>query len=128
MIPRTRGRSLVLGTLLILIGLAGCTRQVAPDVPDAALQTKVAAAEPAPHIVHIHGMVFDPADLTVAPGDTVTWTNDDLVAHSATALDSTFDSKIIAPGASWSFVPKQRGALPYKCVFHPTMKGSFTVK
>ena len=54
--------------------------------------------------------------------------NKDLVAHTVTAKNGTFDSKEIAPGKSWTFTPKDRGQFDYKCTLHPTMKGTLVVK
>jgi len=71
---------------------------------------------------------FNPAELTVAQGDTVVWTNADIVPHSATATDASWDSKAIDAGASWSFVARKPGRHDYYCVFHPNMKGAVIVR
>jgi plastocyanin len=42
--------------------------------------------------VNIHDHAFDPAQLNVAPGMTVTWVNGDTEAHTATADNGLFDS------------------------------------
>jgi plastocyanin len=77
--------------------------------------------------VTIDGASFSPADLTVKAGDTIVWVNKDLLAHTATAKSGAFDSKVIEPGKSWSFVAKAAGAFPYTCTFHP-MNGTLTVR
>jgi len=76
--------------------------------------------------VAIEGMKFVPERLEVAAGDTVTWTNKDLVPHTVTARG--VESGEIAPGASWKFTAKSAGELPYLCRFHPTMKAVVVVK
>ena len=50
-------------------------------------------------------MKFDPEDLTINVGDTVNWTNNDGIEHTATSTDgpASFDSGNIATGDSWSF-------------------------
>lgn len=87
-----------------------------------------AAARPAVHTVVIEGMQFVPAELTVNAGDTVVWKNKDAFPHTATSSGKGFDSKAIAAGRSWKFVAAKRGAFPYLCTLHRTMKGALTVK
>lgn len=79
--------------------------------------------------VKIADMRFDPATVTVAPGDTVVWVNEDLVPHTATsAAAGRFDSHAIAPGASWRYRVTALGRYAYACTFHPTMQGTLIVK
>ena len=75
----------------------------------------------------IDGASFSPADLTVKAGDTIVWVNKDLLAHTTTAKNGAFDSKVIQPGNSWRFVAKTAGTFPYTCSFHP-MTGTLTVQ
>jgi plastocyanin len=77
--------------------------------------------------VTIDGASFSPADLTVKAGETIVWVNRDLLAHTATAKNGAFESKVIQPGESWRFVAKTPGSFPYTCAFHP-MKGTLTVR
>lgn len=79
------------------------------------------------HTVKIEGMIFSPPTLTISPGDTVTWINNDLVEHTATAADGRFDSKMIAAGKAWKQTFKASGDFPYVCKYHPTMKGTLKV-
>jgi plastocyanin len=79
------------------------------------------------YTVTMEGMKFQPEVVTVAPGDTVVWVNTDLVAHTATAPDGTFDSKLIAPDKSWKLTVRTPGDFAYVCTYHPTMKGTLRV-
>jgi plastocyanin len=79
------------------------------------------------YTVTIDGASFSPADLTVKAGDTIVWVNKDLLAHTATAKGGAFESTVIQPGNSWTFVAKTKGAFPYTCAFHP-MNGTLTVR
>jgi plastocyanin len=92
--------------------------------------TAAAGAAPKPATVHIklYGMKFVPADATVHPGDTIVWTNTDVVAHTVTSKTGLFDSKLILPGATWKYVAKKAGTFDYKCSYHLPMTGTFTVK
>jgi len=80
------------------------------------------------HTVVIEGMAFSPATLHVRRGDRITWVNKDLVPHTATAKDRSFDSGRIAAGASWSRVASRRGTLEYDCTYHPTMTATLVVE
>jgi plastocyanin len=78
--------------------------------------------------VAIEGMKFVPERLEVAAGDTVRWTNKDMVPHTVTADAAGIESGSIAPGATWKTSVRVRGELPYLCRFHPTMKAILVVK
>lgn len=87
-----------------------------------------AADPPASHTVLISGFKFQPDTLTVDAGDTVIWKNADIVPHTVTAGDKSFNSGSIAPGASWTLVTKTRGSFPYSCVPHPNMHAKLIVQ
>jgi plastocyanin len=76
--------------------------------------------------VEITAFVYRPAELGVAPGDTVVFTNRDPVPHTATAGDGLWDSGSIAKDASWRLVVPENGIGAYKCAFHPNMAASLT--
>jgi plastocyanin len=78
--------------------------------------------------VAIEGMKFVPERLEVAVGDTVSWTNKDVVPHTVTAAAAGIESGSIAPGATWKTSVRARGELPYLCRFHPGMKALLIVK
>jgi plastocyanin len=80
-----------------------------------------------PNTVSVKNMAFSPASLSVAPGTTVTWVNNDGVAHTVTADDGTFDSGSIAPGNSFTHTFSSAGTVNYHCSIHPMMKGAVTV-
>ena len=85
--------------------------------------------KPVSHTVTMDATSFSPASLTVAPGDSVTWVNKDLIPHTATSKQSgAFDSGTITPGESWKLTVKAKGELAYICQFHPAMKGTLRVQ
>jgi plastocyanin len=86
------------------------------------------AARGATHTVDIAGFAFSPSTLTIAVGDTVTWTNSHSEAHTATASGGAFDSGTLNPGQSFSFTFTAAGSFPYVCNFHPEMTGTITVQ
>jgi plastocyanin/uncharacterized membrane protein len=74
---------------------------------------------PQSHTVVIRQMHFEPADLAAQPGDTILWKNEDIFSHTVTANDGSFDSGLIAPGATWQTTFKS--AVAYHCRPHPNM-------
>lgn len=73
-------------------------------------------------------MKYRPERLEVAVGDTVTWTNRDVVPHTVTAQAAGIESGNIAPGASWSTTLRSRAEIDYLCRYHPTMKAVIVVR
>jgi plastocyanin len=82
----------------------------------------------ATHTVMINGLAYSPATLTIAVGDTVTWMNNDVQAHTATASGGAFDSGTMIPGQSFSFTFTTAGSFAYTCNFHAEMTGTITVQ
>lgn len=86
-----------------------------------------AASAPARSVI-IENMKFAPATLQVRRGERIVWTNQDLVPHTVTARDGSFDSQAIAPGSSWSLVAAKTGAVDYACLYHPAMAAHLVVR
>ena len=86
------------------------------------------AAQAPALVVHLSGVGFQPATLTVRPGDRVTWLNDDLIVHTVTAVDGSFDSGDLQGGKSWTFIARKKGTFHYACRYHPNMTGVLVVQ
>lgn len=84
--------------------------------------------EPQVHEVTIDATSYSPRNLEVRVGDTVIWTNHDLLVHTVTARNGTFDSTDIAAGASWRTEVPRPGGFDYFCLYHPTMEGSLSAR
>jgi plastocyanin len=78
--------------------------------------------------IEIKNFSFNPKELTVPVGTTVTWTNLDSVAHTATADAGAFNSGNLNPGQSFSFQFDKPGTYVYNCSYHPSMQGTIIVK
>jgi plastocyanin len=75
------------------------------------------------------GIAFEPAEVTVAVGDTVTWSNDDEVPHDVTADSfSSGDPGGMQPGDTFEHTFEEAGTFDYVCTVHPGMEGSVTVE
>jgi plastocyanin len=80
------------------------------------------------HTVVMQFFQFKPQTLEVKPGDQVEWVNRDVLEHTATGANGTFDSKAIKAGQRWKWTASAPGQYAYECAFHPSMKGVITVK
>jgi plastocyanin len=78
--------------------------------------------------VVIRDFAFDPPDLSVAVGVSVTWTNEDGTTH--TVRDSTgavIASPNLAHGNTYTATFSEPGTYDYICTIHTSMTGSVTV-
>jgi plastocyanin len=78
--------------------------------------------------VIIQDMSFSPATITVSPGTTITWTNNDAVEHTVSSDLGLFDSGPIAAGETYSQTFTMTGTFPYHCLIHTIMTGTVIVK
>ena len=77
--------------------------------------------------VEIADFAFSPPTLTIAAGESVTWTNSDQVVHTATSTSGAFDSGDLDPGESYTFTFTTPGTYDYLCTPHPSMTGRIVV-
>jgi putative cell wall-binding protein len=84
----------------------------------------VAALPAAAQDVQVDVIDFEylPPEIRVEAGSTVTWTNHDPFAHTATAYDGSF-SVGMQFGQSGSHTFDEEGSFPYFCKLHPEMEG-----
>ena len=99
-----------------------------------------AAEAPSSPAVTIEAIAFDPAELEVSVGDTVTWTNqDEGVKHTVTSgkpgdkgvpglgnekpdkPDGLFDGSLADAGDTFEFTFDEAGTYNYFCEVHPVM-------
>lgn len=71
-------------------------------------------------------VAYAPAQVSAHVGDTIEWTNDDIVTHTATARNGGWDV-MIEPKGKGSITLKSSGTIEYYCRLHPNMVGSITV-
>ena len=87
---------------------------------------------------------YDPPQMYVTVGDTVTWYNDDKEGHTVTSGEGSgrfgwmgdnfgkpndiFDSDRFMPGESWSYKFENSGTFSYYCTIHPWMEGILIVE
>lgn len=77
-------------------------------------------------IVSMKGLAFDPVQVDIAPGDSVTFVNNDTVPHDLAG--GSWKSGTIAPGASYTQKFSAAGTDPVRCTIHPAMTMTVNVK
>lgn len=77
--------------------------------------------------ITIQNLTYQPATLQVRVGTTVTWTNQDNVAHSVTFRNGMKDSGLFSQGQSFSYTFNTPGTYQYYCTIHPSMVATVIV-
>jgi plastocyanin len=78
--------------------------------------------------VKIDNFTFNPQQITVKAGTTVTWVNHDDIPHTATSKTGVFRSKALDTDDKFSFTFATPGSYPYFCALHPHMTGTIVVE
>lgn len=86
-----------------------------------------AVAAPRTYTIVISQLKFGAAPAMLHQGDVIVWVNHDILRHSATANDHSFDVDL-APGAQGKTILKKKGQVPFFCRYHPGMKGVLQVR
>ncbi len=99
--------------------------------PPAASPTRATGAASS-GALSIKGFAFNPAQLGVNKGATVTWTNDDGTTHTVTSgVPGTprgrFDQRV-EPGRRFNFTFAEQGTFEFFCSIHNSMKATVLVK
>lgn len=78
---------------------------------------------------------YDPDTITVQPNTVISWANIDNTAHTVTSgspsdnnTGTVFDSDMIGPGGTYSFIFISSGTYDYFCSIHPWMTGEVIVE
>ncbi len=78
--------------------------------------------------VFMRAIAFDPPEITISAGESVTWTNKDVVPHTATSgnpgdddLGSLFQSSLLGLGQTFTHTFNEPGEFIYFCEVHPVM-------
>jgi plastocyanin len=125
------------GALAAAMGLAACGTSAATASSSSAAPTMTmpmpsgAGAAPAAPVatdhVAIQSFAFGPGTVTVRPGTTVTWTQQDEDQHTVTADDAGFASSPLITGQTYTHTFTAPGTYHYHCAIHPFMHGTVTV-
>lgn len=78
-------------------------------------------ASAASHAVDISNFSFSPNSITIAPGDSVTWTNNDGTTHTVTGVG--WESGFLNNGNTYTHQFNTSGDFSYHCSIHTYMTG-----
>jgi plastocyanin len=115
----------VLAAVAILAGaLAGCAGSDGTAAP-----ATTAAPPPRAATVTIADLAFDPRQVEVAVGGSVTWVNDDDTAHMLlSTTPNVIGSPLIGKAGSYTQEFSAPGEYRYYCTIHNSMKGTVVVR
>jgi plastocyanin len=122
--------ALVVGTAAVGLTACGDDEPAGSDGMSASGDATGGTAGGGASEVSISGFEFQPGDLTVAAGTTVTWTNDDRSPHSIQD-DSDLGAEEgpdLARGDTFELTYDEPGTYPYLCGIHNYMTGTITVE
>ena len=94
----------------------------------AAISFPVISAQPSNTKLEIDNFSFSPQRITVKPGTTVTWTNEDDTPHAVASSTKMFKSKALDTNDSFAFTFTTPGVYEYFCSLHPYMTGAIVVE
>ncbi len=126
----------ILVSMLALVGTGvGIALILRAAAPPGVSQQSAVQGTPARGVTHvfIHNFAYQPANIQVVWGTTVTWTNQDSAIHSVvlphvvTAETDIRESGPIQQGKSFTYTFLALGTFQYYCIEHPSMIGIVTV-
>jgi plastocyanin len=123
-----RGLGIAMAAAMILHANIARAEDAKPtDAKTAEATTADAKTTEAGPEVHIDNFTFEPAQLTVKVGTTVTWTNRDDIPHTVVSAGK-FRSKTMDTDGTFSFTFTAPGDYKYFCSLHPHMTGMVKVE
>jgi len=119
--------------IVAVLATAGCSSSSSPSSSSAPAATTTPPSGTASVSIpsgarSLTTTAFGANPLVVAVGSTVTWTNNDSIAHDSVADGGMWNSGILSPGQSFPFKFTTAGTFTYKCTIHPNMVGTVTVQ
>ncbi len=112
-----------MAAMVLVLGVAACgddddAESGATDSPSAGAGATIVAAN----------IAFDPTELSVGAGETITLRNEDDVEHSFTIDDPEVDAEAEGGEEATVEAPDEPGTYDFHCRYHPDqMTGTLTV-
>ena len=108
--------SVIAAMMLITVVVLACSKYKAP-----------ASNSPSSTPISIKSSGYSNANLKISMGSSVTWRNDDSVAHTVTADNGNFDSGDIMAGGTYSYTFPSAGTFTYHDKHNSMATGVVTV-
>ena len=132
MIKKKVSKTILLAIFSSLL-LGACTKTATPEVMEdkapavGEVVTEDGAMEELAFT--IENFAFTPNIMTVSPGQVITVTNKDSVAHTLTSNDGSFSTGLLAQDQTETFTaPTIPGTYAFHCTPHPSMTGNLIVR
>ena len=116
--------------LLLILGMLGALALVAPASAGGGCHAPSTEGLTATDSLDasISECTFKPTVTYVDRGESVTWTNNDVVPHTVTGAARSWGTEdALDLGASVTYTFDKEGVFPYYCAYHPTMVGAVVV-
>ena len=124
-----RAATALLLSCAALVGGCGGSDETASQATDSTPAPAEATVAEGAVRVAMKDFEFVPENVTVEPGQTITWVNEDGAQHDAVAAEGDGPkSELFNQGESYSWKAEQAGTIPYVCTVHPGMEGTITVR
>lgn len=113
-----RPAGLFLALVLVLVAAVACAGE--------GTTTPASTAPPSGNRIVMQNFAFNPAQISVSVGETVTWENKDAVTHIV--VGSGWGSGDLGLGGTYNRKFDTAGTFSFSCGIHPFMTGSVTVR
>ncbi len=118
--------------IVSVLGLAACGSEAdtSSDADAATETTDQVSATAAGDGVTIKDSRYDPIEIGISVGESVTWSNTDPFAHTITSAAGSsveYDSGELGQDATFEQAFDEVGTYEYFCQIHPTMRASVVV-
>jgi plastocyanin len=121
-------RTRVAAAVILVVGLAACGDDDDAESGDTGSETTESEATGSGATITAANIAFDPTELSVAAGETITLRNEDDVEHSFTIDDPDIDAEAEGGEEATVDAPDQPGTYDFHCRYHPDqMTGTLTV-
>lgn len=101
-------------SIIGILMTSGCTTDKQSSTANNILQNSII-------YVDIKNSSFEPDNIAIIKGQTITWTNSDGAVHTVKSVTGEFDSGLIKPGQKFSYKFNMDGRYQYYCTIHSTM-------
>ena len=114
--------------MILVVGLAACGDDDDSESGDTGSETTESEATGSGATITAANIAFDPTELSVAAGETITLRNEDGVEHSFTIDDPEIDAEAEGGEEATVDAPDEPGTYDFHCRYHPDqMTGTLTV-
>ena len=132
---RAKTLIILVSLLIVIIAISGCTQnqQINSNKKESSLVTDTQTINQ-PQIegtynIEISNFAFNPSEIKIKTGDTITWINKDSAPHTVTSdSGNELNSPQLSNGQNYSRTFSNTGTFNYYCSVHPSMKATVIVE